>query len=129
MSREIKFRAWKHTYTPSGSSGIGEMVYDIRLGNSIWNNKDIEVNKILNDTPRLMQYTGIKDKNGKEIYEGDILTHIVQGNRFVEFGSPKTSYAGYMLVNKDGMRGTLQDTERLYEVIGNIYENIELLDG
>ena len=34
-----------------------------------------------------------------------------------------------MLLNKDGMRGTLQDTERLYQIIGNIHENPELLSG
>ena len=75
-----------------------------------------------------MRRTGLKDKNGVGIFEGDILSHHLQGNRFVEYGSPFKNYGGYMLVSKNGMRGTLNDSDKLYEVIGNIYENKELLN-
>lgn len=75
----------------------------------------------------LSEFTGLLDKQGVEIYEGDILSHSLQGNRFVEYGSPFKNYGGYMLVSKNGMRGTLNDSDKLYEVIGNIYENPELL--
>ena len=125
--REIKFRAWDKKDNSMIINPI--FLYDrsgIRYSMSQESEYLWETDRYAN-AYEWMQYTGLLDNHGVEIYEGDILTHKVQGNRFVEFGSPKTSYAGYMLVNKDGMRGTLQDTERLYEVIGNIYENPELI--
>ena len=97
--REIKFRAW----------------YYEEMKNMDWIERYIEEGSSF---------------NGLAIYEGDILHHYKQGNRFVEYGDNGAErYGGYMLVNKDGWRGTLQDTEQLYEVIGNIYENAELFDA
>jgi hypothetical protein len=70
-----------------------------------------------------LQFTGLKDKNGKEIYEGDILKHS-------DYKSPLYVYfceccAGFRLQLKNYGNNELIDQED--EIIGNIYENSELL--
>ena len=75
------------------------------------------------------QYTGLKDKNGDEIYEGDVLFHPLQGRRRVYYPYSER-VASYGLRDIDnGFGSTLQDSHAVWEVIGNIYENHELLEG
>lgn len=76
----------------------------------------------------LMQYTGLKDKNGKEIYEGDIVKGSAYGKEIytgvVEF------YDASFVMRIDGNKGYYRLNKMTFqelEVVGNIYENPELL--
>ena len=128
--REIKFRAWspatKTMYTKVMVGNISDPNSEDYTANAIL--KDGEwVNSDEHDNIEWMQYTELKDANGVEIYEGDVLYHPKQGFRKVIYPL-NDSFAGFGLVSKEGMKNTLQDSDRLYEVVGNIYENPELLE-
>lgn len=112
MNREIKFRAWngKKMLEPQDISQSGK--YWSWLGK-----EDVQ----------LMQYTGLKDKNGKEIYEGDILKlyNIKKEpyNRIVKWHVGGMWWAHE---NDAFYMGFYKPNEN-FEIIGNIYENPELL--
>ena len=83
----------------------------------------------------LMQSTGLKDKNGKEIFEGDIITN---GTAIVDVKSHQT-LGFYTVVNGEerffGSNTSIKDFENdveefssVTEIIGNVYENPELLE-
>ena len=72
---------------------------------------------------KIMQYTGLKDKNNKEIYEGDILFESFSEEYFkvaFENGSFRAEVDEYSL--------DLEDYAHICEVVGNIYENPELME-
>ena len=130
--REIKFRAW--------DAKNKEMLYrsevdisvrcDGLLSGAVYEESD-DCILSTREIP-LMQYTGVKDRNGTDIYEGDIIIEKwrrAKQNRLVTY--------------RKAMFGTVDDTQNAYtfislyndlyhdeieqEVIGNIYENPELL--
>jgi uncharacterized phage protein (TIGR01671 family) len=146
--REIKFRAWLSARSKDPSEGImysPEEVYFVAHGEA---NCDGDVMSF-EDGLTIEQYTGLHDKNGKEIYEGDIILHEKRNRPHSE--NTKTCkvrsivewYSGVM--SKDGFiagepcfRGREIYNEKGYscyfwtvfsfcEVIGNIHENPELL--
>lgn len=128
-TREIKFRAWDKEQKRFGYIDLSSSDF----GDPSWFNEE------------LMQYTGLKDKNGVEIYEGDILkvyTYFDEDNpssndftvHQVEYMLEKWDYPAYDLtppldVEANGLSWAILSTDyEGVEVIGNIYENPELIN-
>ena len=115
--REIKFRAW--------DKDENEMIYGIDECLMNWDGLQRNVDRFLHMPSHIpvMQFTGLKDKNGKEIYEGDILRDIddVVGDVFFADGGFKVDYGrkgDYWLASREGS---------VVIIIGNMYENPELI--
>lgn len=92
---------------------------------------ELAIKKMPFEDVELLQYTEVKDKNGKEVYEGDIFVHngmkfevIWDDTRFIGFKhKDKTIGTGYVCY----VSSCYKDGSSSIEVIGNIYENPELL--
>lgn len=136
MDREIKFRAWdnKNKYMVTSKQGVFTALRNsmniVRQDNGYYNNGDLlKPNK---EKYTLMQFTGLEDKNGKEIYEGDILkfsevdTAIVIWNEKYAYFMVKPIQEYYF--DSDVLGQALEYNDNV-EKIGNIYDNPELLGG
>ena len=128
--REIKFRAW----LKEGKKMVNVETMDF-TDKSIQYLKKSEINNayILRresfDDVELMQYTGVKDKNGKEIYEKDIIFCNKYKNIvvFFENGCFKVRYPKNDITNIICTLDTFLEKYKC-KISGNIYENPELLE-
>ena len=127
MMREIKFRAWNKNggwfdYGPLWLNLYGDLY---EAPSRTYDTPNIEIEPS-DDRYIIMQYTGLKDKNGKEIYEGDIVrwvsTHAM-AEQNIHVDAVEWVGAGFML-----MPWVHEIEAAEIEIIGNIHENPELLE-
>lgn len=155
MKRKIKFRAWntemKHMVFPSLEFGreIWPYTYKRIIKSETNENGDkvefvlemVSIDHILQSTEfEVMQFTGLLDKNGKEIYEGDILkSKFVNCNFAIEWNNDVACYDWYVLAENKKKGASLAKSieeapekakkkfTKIVEVVGNIYQNPELI--
>lgn len=121
--RDIKFRCWygermwyaipKIQFRESG-------IHNIHLNSDPEDFCDASDTWTGSDEYHLMQYTGLKDKNGVEIYEGDVVKGDWGDIKEVRFGIEENFVYWHMEYGREG---------KDYKVIGNIHENPELLEN
>lgn len=128
MNREIKFRAWDNKLNLMLATDSVSLCIN---GDICFLDTDGEWVADTENRITLLQYTGLKDKNGVEVYEGDILNSGACWGVRVEFENgtiwikdlDKVRYSNEIIcipISKFGVNH--------WEVIGNIYENKELLE-
>ena len=120
--REIKFRAWDTLKKMWTNYKIHDgIVYFMDKNTGVWYGS---YNKRYKDF-NLMQYIGLKDEYGDEIYEGDIVT--LHNSRYkVIFNSKEARFVLKDVFFEMEIPFTNNNNERM-EIVGNIYENPELL--
>lgn len=126
MNREIKFRVWdKELKTYNSPSGHHLVKQDGVL--SVALNLDI-VKVCGTDRFVIEDYTGCKDKNGKDIFEGDIIKAYSEEFENENFTGKVIFDEGSFLtwINKNDIRGVWSGDN--IEVVGNLFENPELLN-
>ncbi len=118
--REIKFRAW--------NKGTKVMTYSVETSQEgFW-----AVMDGWGDDGIIQQFTGLKDKDGKEIYEGDVLRVESHGGVQIVEVKDNEGYAGFDFFKGEELFPLTDYTDMMgfdlnAEVIGNIYENPELV--
>ena len=115
--RDIKFKAWlkdDKRIVEVEEIHFRHQLIEYYDGNydDCWLEKDF-------DKIELMQYTGLKDKNGKEIYEGDIV-------KYQKFGLNEYMIIKYL--SRFAVFNICDLNKQDYEVIGNVYQHPELLE-
>lgn len=128
--RDIKFRVWdketKHMHI-CGEDVHDTINFEIETNRAYYYNLQNGCGSLREDSDYvLMQYTGLKDKNGKEIYEGDIVRLGTYTKGVVEYSD---EYAQFIIINTNTIEyeyEPLADYTKI-EIIGNKWDNPELL--
>ncbi|MEB6231414.1 YopX family protein [Mammaliicoccus sciuri] len=130
----IKFKAWKKTNGPEMFEDIRAIDFEkniIRIGYKL-SEYTTRIDEESLDNVELLQSTGLFDKNGKEIFEGDIVSAMSEGYKAI--GVVKRRIDGYWLMYPAWQNGqswklvVSEQGDTDVEIIGNKFENRELLD-
>lgn len=135
MSREIKFRLWSKIGKKFIETDNPELEFVINNNGYLYSIENFygEIYVLPQMDIEVLQYTGLKDKNGKEIYEGDILKYNFTYDGRSKHISPVTyleTQASFGVIDFYGNNIPLYNipANNYFEVVGNIYENPELLE-
>lgn len=140
--REIKFRIWRpsNTWCPPGDLYLradGKLCLDISGHREGYAPDEKNIIEMPNTSSfRICQFTDLRDKNGKEIYEGDIVRSkkgemaVVAWEEAIDRDRYWATAAGFgVIFDKDWAEGRDNDGRCPFEVVGNIYENADLIPG
>jgi uncharacterized phage protein (TIGR01671 family) len=141
MNRELKFNVWdklNQRFCP-----IHVDAYKITWHGDFWSISCSELydktcfpfSRLDSDRFVICQYTGLKDKNGKEIYDNDIIFYHAIQERFEDIQTGIVTWdqemSSWVMQIKDGPPGSFyflyKSLPNDYKIIGNIFENPELL--
>ena len=133
--RTIRFRAWDEQnkimhndfqFIKSGDEGNDWIVFTSDKQTLQDSTHHFE-NPYFGQQLKIMEYTGLKDKNGKEIYEGDVTKH--HSHNTISKWIYSSRYLQFMSLESDGTHRYYFDIDKdKLEVIGNIYQNPELME-
>lgn len=123
--RDIHFRVWRSDDKKMYGPDLPFLMYTDGVIPSLAGSSPMRQYPISEAV--LMQYTGTKDKNGKEIYEGDIITHSNDG--MIGVVCWNSGLYRFVIEKDDEIIADLCDYDFEPEILGNIYENQELLNA
>jgi uncharacterized phage protein (TIGR01671 family) len=121
--RELKFRIWNSI--ENKWNGL-QHNSPIMIGELCCLNGVYLIPESVSRNLVLQQYTGLKDKNGKEICEGDYIKNSDGLIMSVKWNQARCCFAA-SVSTEDGWLNLLKDLIKDFEVVGNIFENPELL--
>lgn len=122
-----KFRAW----TEEGKVMYYD-VYPFKNDTLLLSYDEIAFDEVPASDFILMQYTGLRDKNGREIYDGDVVRYECCFESYVEEVIYDDKHCNFGTIDKDektfSFDALISDFDvDCFEVVGNKYENLELL--